>query len=136
MTLPPGAEGELLRAFPAGGIVQGDAILEGTVVSPAAAGWCRHSTLSLTAIHCHSLGIYRLILLSFSVKMTVSSVAIAAAGRVNSFSCPPMYISFVIHLFWYTVNHVYKTNAPVYMYTKTNESQISTPKQTCWHETD
>jgi hypothetical protein len=37
-----------------------------------------HSTLSMTVIHCHSLGIYILILLpllSFSVKMTVSPVA-------------------------------------------------------------
>jgi hypothetical protein len=31
-------EGELLRAFPAGGIVEGHAILEGTVVPPAAGG--------------------------------------------------------------------------------------------------
>ena len=31
-------EGELLRAFAAGGIVEGDEILEGTVVPPAAGG--------------------------------------------------------------------------------------------------
>jgi hypothetical protein len=38
VTLPPWAAGELLRAFPAGGIVEGHAILEGTVVPPTAGG--------------------------------------------------------------------------------------------------
>jgi hypothetical protein len=52
-------------------------------------GKCRpwrvcHSTLSLTAIGCHSLGIHTLILLpllSFSAKMTVPPLARQGRGR-------------------------------------------------------
>ena len=63
------------------------------MVPPAAAGRCRHSTQSLSSIHCDSLGIYRLILLLFSVKMMVSSVAIAAAG--GEFILVPPHVYFI-----------------------------------------
>ena len=53
--------------------------------SPTSHGWHGHSTLPLSVIDCHSLGIYTLIVLSllpFSVKMTMSPRITAPDHRV------------------------------------------------------